>query len=274
VNFHENITDSGSKPRCGDLKLSDLRVRHVEGHAEPTFTKLVALFKIPSTVSDAWISAMPFFSPVTRPAGETDAIGDPIQAADDVKSFMVPSEKVPVAVSCTVAPIATQGLTGVIVSEARVAGVTVTVVEPEIPSWVAVMVALPTAVPVTRPLGSTVASDGAGGEVQLTECVRSCVLPSEKFPVAVNGRLSPLAIEGFIGVIVIVVRTAGVTVTTLVAILRIPSTVTVAWMSPCPAIIPVTRPAGETDALGAPIQSADDLKSCVVPSEKVPVAVS
>lgn len=82
-----------------------------------TGTKLVALLRIPATVTEAWISAMPSRIPVTRPVSETDATGDPIQAADDVKSSVVPSEKVPVAVSCTVAPTATQGLTGVIVSE-------------------------------------------------------------------------------------------------------------------------------------------------------------
>jgi hypothetical protein len=74
------------------------------------------------------------------------------------------------------------------------------------------MVALPPPVPVTRPVGSTVAI-ASSVEVQLTVFVRSSVVKSEKVPVAVSCTLKPLAVEGFGGVIAIEVRTAGVTVT-------------------------------------------------------------
>jgi hypothetical protein len=74
------------------------------------------------------------------------------------------------------------------------------------------MVVRPTLVPVTNPVGLTVARV-MSAEVQLTDCVRSSVLRSEKTPVAVNCREVPLAIEGFGGVIAIDVSVAAVTVT-------------------------------------------------------------
>ena len=74
------------------------------------------------------------------------------------------------------------------------------------------MVVLPAAVPVTRPVGLTVAKV-LSAEVQPTESVRSWVVRSEKTPVAVSCREVPLPRDGAVGVIAIEVRTAGVTVT-------------------------------------------------------------
>ena len=64
---------------------------------------------------------------------------------------MVPSEKFPVAVSCSLVPLESEGFVGVTVIEVSTAAVTVTVVLPDTPSRVAVIVALPIPVPVTRP---------------------------------------------------------------------------------------------------------------------------
>ena len=64
---------------------------------------------------------------------------------------MVPSEKFPVAVSCSLVPLESEGFVGVAVIEVSTAAVTVTVVLPDTPSRVAVIVALPIPVPVTRP---------------------------------------------------------------------------------------------------------------------------
>ena len=84
---------------------------------------------------------------------------------------MVPSEKVPVAVSCRELRWATEGFVGVTAIEVRTAEVTVTVVAPDTPPRVAAIVALPTPIPVTRPwlpgASLTVASDGAE-EIQAT----------------------------------------------------------------------------------------------------------
>ena len=87
---------------------------------------------------------------------------------------------------------------------------------PDIPPRVAVIVAVPAAVPVTRPwlpvallTGASVGSE----EVHVTDVVRSLVVPSEKVPVAVSGLLVLLAIDESAGVTVIEVSTAAVTVT-------------------------------------------------------------
>jgi len=70
------------------------------------------------------------------------------------------------------------GLVGVIVMDASVAEVTVNVVEPEIFPICAVIFALQTPLPLTRPFvinGASVASDDS----QVTVGVRSCVELSE-----------------------------------------------------------------------------------------------
>ena len=99
-----------------------------------------------------------------------------VQLADVVRSWVLPSEKVPVAVSCTVVPLAIGGFGGVIVIDVSVAGVTVTVVVPDTPARPAVIVAPPTPLPVTRPwlpaallTAATVGSD----EIHVTDAVRS-----------------------------------------------------------------------------------------------------
>ena len=157
---------------------------------------------------------LPTADPVTRPSGATLArvVSAEVQLAVCVRSSVLRSEKTPVAVRCTEVPLAMEGPGGVTAIEVRTAEVTVTVVAPDTPAWVAVIVAVPTPVPVTRPVGSTVARV-ASVEVQLADCVRSSVLRSEKTPVAVSCSEKPLAMEGPVGVTKIEVKTGGVTVT-------------------------------------------------------------
>jgi hypothetical protein len=219
--------------------------------------------------------AVPTPTPFTLPLGSTVAIlgFDETQLTVFLRSWVLPSEKCPIASRFSVSFTTRERLAWVIAIEVRTAAVTVTVVAPDTPAWVAVMVALPTAVPVTRPLGSTVAMS-PDDEVQLSKGdVRTCALPSEKVPVAVSSTVVPLAIEGPVGATTIEVRTAGVTVTEVV-----PDTPAwVAVMVALPTAVPVTRPLGSTVAM-----SPDDevqlnkgaLRIWVVPSEKVPVAVS
>jgi hypothetical protein len=52
--------------------------------------------------------------------------------------------------------------------------------------------------PLASPLAAMVATDSRE-EFQLADAVRSCVLPSLKVPVAVNGCVVPAAIVGFCG---------------------------------------------------------------------------
>jgi len=75
----------------------------------------------------------------------------------------------------------------------------------------AVIAVWPEANPVARPPLLIVATDGVE-EPQLTDVVRTCVLPSLNNPVAVNGCVVPAAIVGFAGATVMAERVAGVTV--------------------------------------------------------------
>ena len=123
------------------------------------------------------------------------------------------------AVSCSVVPLAIEEFDGVTTIAISTGCVIVTVVAPDTPASVAVIVVLPAAVPITTPWLPaallTVAIDPTE-EAQVTNAVRSWVVPSEKIPFAVNCSLVPLAIEEFGGVIVIEVSTAAVTVTVVV----------------------------------------------------------
>ena len=97
-------------------------------------------------------------------------VAEDTQVTNAVRFWVVPSEKSPVAMSCSLVPSAIEELGGVIVIAVSTAAVTVTVVVPDIPASVAVIVALPTPVPVTSPLLLTVAM-GFADEVQLAEAV-------------------------------------------------------------------------------------------------------
>jgi hypothetical protein len=114
---------------------------------------------------------------------------DEVQVTWVVISWLVPSEYVPRAINCRVAPTGMlrsvgkeenskgKGF-GVTAMEDRVAGVTVRVVLPEILPEVAVMVAVPAVRAVARPLLLTVASEVLD-EVQVTWVVISWLVPSE-----------------------------------------------------------------------------------------------
>ena len=72
---------------------------------------------------------------------------------------MEPSEKVPVAVYCCVPPAVMVALVGAMVIEVRAAGMTARVAESlrAVVGSVAVMVTVPSATPVARPLGAILA---------------------------------------------------------------------------------------------------------------------
>jgi hypothetical protein len=76
------------------------------------------------------------------------------------------------------------------------------------------MLADPTARPVARPLALMLALE-ALEELQVTEFVRFCVLPSPKVPVAVNWSVVPLAIDALTALIVIDCRIGPLAVLTV-----------------------------------------------------------
>ena len=74
-----------------------------------------------------------------------------LQLTNVVRSAVVPSDKMPVAVSRRMVPLASEGSGGVIWIAVKTAAVTVAVVEPLMPSSVALIFAFPTMMPVASP---------------------------------------------------------------------------------------------------------------------------
>src|SRR5712692_11651405 len=99
------------------------------------------------------------------------------------------------------------GVVGVTVIVDRVAAVTVSVVLPETPPKVAVIVVVPAATDVARPfdpLALLIVATPGLDELQVTWVVRSCFVLSLKIPVAVNCCVSPSGRLGLAGVTAIV----------------------------------------------------------------------
>src|SRR5260221_662646 len=141
------------------------------------------------TVFVAVIVAVPGPSPLATPslpaALETVAIeaDDVDQLTVVVRSCVVPSVYVPVAVKPSVVPFAMLGVGGVTAMLTSVAAVTVSVVEPAMSEtgYVAVIVAVPTPSPLATPslpAALETVAIVADDVDQLTVVVRSCVLPS------------------------------------------------------------------------------------------------
>jgi len=86
-----------------------------------------------------------------------------------------------VAVNCRVVPFAILGVVGVTVIVDRIAAVTVSVVLPETPPKVAVIVVVPAATDVAKPCeppALLIVATPAAEELQATWVVRSCVVKS------------------------------------------------------------------------------------------------
>jgi len=157
--------------------------------------------------------AEPTVTAVVRPPVLTvaTAVFDEVQVTEMVISRVVPSENVPVAVNCWVAPTDRLGLDGVTAMDDRVAEFTVRVVFPEIVPEVAVMVVTPVVRAVARPLLLTVAIV-VSEELQVTCVVISWVVPSAYVPVAVNCWVAPPGMFRLAGVTAMEDRVEEVTV--------------------------------------------------------------
>jgi hypothetical protein len=101
---------------------------------------------------------------------------DDVQVAELVRSCVLPSEYVPVAVNCCVVPSTMEGSTGVTASDTSAACPTLSSAEAVMTPEVAVIVTVPAPRPVDNPLAAIVAT-APEDEPQLTAPVRSCVLP-------------------------------------------------------------------------------------------------
>src|SRR6266436_3898499 len=199
------------------------------------------------------------------------AVLDELQVTWVVRSCVVLSLKVPVAVNCRVVPFAILGVVGVTVIVDRFAAVTVSVVLPETPPKVAVIVVVPAATDVARPCDPPallIVATAVLDELHVTWVVRSCVVLSLKVPVAVNCRVVPFAILGVVGVTVIVDRIAAVTVSVVLpetppkvaVIVVVPAATDVAKPCEPPALLIVATPGLDE------LQATWVVKSCVVKS--------
>jgi len=188
---------------------------------------------------------------------------------------VLPSVYVPVAVNCCVVPSAIVGLCGLIAIDTSAAGFTTSVavalIAPELMPIVVVPVpsvlASP-AVPAVLLIVATVATV----ELQCPLCVRSCVLPSVKVPVAMNCCVMPRETVGAGGLIVIDTSAAAVTVSS-VDPLTVPELAVM-------LAIPITTICASPALLIVAVETVSDdhvavlVRSCVLPSVNVPVAVN
>ena len=185
------------------------------------------------------------------------------QRTDSVRSSVLLSLKVPVAVNCFVVPTAMLEFAGVTAIDTNVALFTfseaVPVTEPEI----ALIVADPVPTDVARPEALTVAVPGTD-DVHVTD-VKSCVLPSSKVPTALNCWSVPKAIETAFGSTSIDIRCAGTTVTVVVS-LRDP-TVAVIVVCPAPAVVATPEPLILATELEEELHVTPLTRSWVDPSE-------
>jgi hypothetical protein len=167
------------------------------------------------------------------------------QAAVPVRSRLVESVYVPIAVNCCFAPSAMDGAGGVIASEVRRAAVTVKAVlaESPDPGTVAEMVVVPSpaveASPRAVPVVDTEATLKTDDD-QFTPAVMSCVVASVYVPIAVNCWLVPSGTDAWSGVTAIETSCAELTVTTVLP--AIPVAGSEALIVAVPGATPVTSP--------------------------------
>jgi len=155
---------------------------------------------------------LPVATLVTKPLALIVATAgfDDFQSASWVRSCVVLSLNVPVAVNCLFASSGMVELAGAIASETKVALLTVTEAVPEIDPEVAVTVDVPATIAAPSPVELTVRTFCALDD----HCTdgSTCVLPSSKVPVAVNCCSVPIASEAADGETLIEVRCAATTV--------------------------------------------------------------
>lgn len=162
----------------------------------------VSVVELCTELSSASIVVEPLPTPVASPFDPSVLLivatveGEELHLTEVVKSRVLLSEYVPVALNCSVAPFVIVGFAGVTLSEVRVGDVddTVSIVDPEIPFRAAWIVAFPGPTLVANPFRPAVlliVATVEGEELHVTALVRSCVLLSEYVPVALNCWFEP-----------------------------------------------------------------------------------
>jgi hypothetical protein len=179
-------------------------VTAIDTSAGPLTVRVVVPLTPPEA---ACIWLVPAATPVANPPAVIVATPElcDVHVTEPLKFCVELSEKVPVAVNCSVLPFAIDGFAGVTAIDTSVAELTVSTVDPLTLPEIAMIVLDPAAFAVAIPPGAIVAAF-VFWDCQLTEPLRSFVEPSLYFPVAVNGSVVPVAIVGFIGVTEIELR--------------------------------------------------------------------
>jgi hypothetical protein len=197
-------------------------------------------------------------------------VAEEFQFAVVVMLWVLPSLKVPMAANDWNVFMAIEGFDGVIDNATRFARVTDSCVlpltEPRAVVKVAVIVVVPTALPVAKPLPVVIEAILAGEEVHETVLVMSWVVPSEKLPLAVNCCWVFTLMDGLAGVTAIETSVAFVTIK--VADPETP--LRVALMDAEPAAIALARPATPFVLTVAMLVAEDFHVTCAVRSFVLP----
>ncbi len=145
------------------------------------------------------VTGPPAPTPVTSPLLETVAIAVlPLAQVTTRPESGLPLASLGVAVSCTVAPCATDAVAGVTLTDATGTAMTLIVAVPLLPSLVAVIVAEPAPTPVTSPLASTVTTTVLLLVHAITRPGSGVLLASSAVPVSCT--VAPWAIDAVGGV--------------------------------------------------------------------------
>ncbi len=204
----------------------------------------------------------------------TDA-SDELHVTDVVRFWVELSEKVPVAVNCSVVPRVMTGFAGVTARDTSDAEVTVRTVEPDTLPVAAVIFVAPGPIDEAFPLEPValliVATDRFD-ELHVTDVVISCWVPSEKIPVALNCWVAPRIMPELTGVTRMYTGTAVVTI--MIVELEMLPDVAVIVVEPAAAAVAIPPAAMVAAAVFDELHFTDVVISCWVPSEKVPVAVN
>jgi len=206
-----------------EIRCAEESVSPVDPLTAPK-TALIVLLPVATLVTRPWLL-------MVAAAGFEE-----VQTADALTSCVLLSLNVPVAVNCLVVPTAMLEFAGVTAIETRLAPVIVSDAVPVTEPELAVIVATPVPTLVARPVESAVAMD-EDDEDQVTDWSH-CVLPSSKFPTAVNCCVVPSAMDGVAGLTEMEMRCAGTTVKVIASV----NEPTVAVIVVEPAAMVVAKP--------------------------------
>lgn len=197
------------------------------------------------------------------------------QLTRKVRSRVLPSLNVPVALSCNRVPCAMLPAAGVMAIEVRLDAFTLSVVFVLNPLNVPLTVVDPMLLPLAKPL-TVIDATAVAEEDHCVTPVTSCWLPSENPAVAVNCWLVPSGIAGFKGAIARDVAVAELTVNVVLPLIPPMVAAMVVWPA---ATADANPPVGAVLLTVAMALSEDDqatllVRFCVLLSLYVPVAMN